>query len=111
VVLTSYLVDPDNFNFFTCLRAMLRGFLGGTCKLASKLDGFSMTEMCDIQARLNLVFNDNGIITIANFVELLPLGFHLPLCLSLKSRSGAGDVLLHIVLQHQASISTTTQDD
>jgi hypothetical protein len=33
-------------NFFTArLHAMLWGFLGGTGKLASRLDGFSMTGM------------------------------------------------------------------
>jgi hypothetical protein len=38
---------------------------------------------------------------------LLRLGLRLPLHLSLKSWRGGrdGDVLLHIVLQHQATIS------
>jgi hypothetical protein len=39
-------VVSDNFNFFmVCLRAALRGFLGGTDKLASRLHSFSMTGM------------------------------------------------------------------
>jgi hypothetical protein len=36
------------------LHATLQGFLSGTGKLASRLDGFSMTGMCGILARLNL---------------------------------------------------------
>jgi hypothetical protein len=37
-------VASDNFNFFMAhLHAMLRGFLGGTGKLASRLDSFSIT--------------------------------------------------------------------
>jgi hypothetical protein len=35
------MVTSDNFNFFTTrFRATLRGFLGGTDKLASRPDGF-----------------------------------------------------------------------
>jgi hypothetical protein len=55
VVLTSYLVASDNFNFFmTRFRATLRGFLGGTGKLSSRLDGFSVSEMCGVPVQQNL---------------------------------------------------------
>jgi hypothetical protein len=54
VLLTSCLVASDSFNFcMACFRAMLRSFLGGASKLASRLDGFSMTGMTGIPARLN----------------------------------------------------------
>jgi hypothetical protein len=46
VVLTFGLVASNSFNFFTThFRATLRGFLGGADKLASRLDGYSMTGM------------------------------------------------------------------
>jgi hypothetical protein len=55
VLLTSVLAASNSFNFFTAhFRTTLHGFLGGASKLASRLDGFSMTGMFGIPARLNL---------------------------------------------------------
>jgi hypothetical protein len=56
MVLTSWLVVSVIFNFFAArFRVALRGLLGGTGMLASRLAGFSMmTAILGIPARLNL---------------------------------------------------------
>jgi hypothetical protein len=48
-------VASETSNFFMMrLHTTLQVFLGGTVKLASRLDAFLTTETCGIPARLNL---------------------------------------------------------